>query len=268
MIRSFLHRRIYGRARWQWLFERLHRAGLSGMNHGWVDLDVDGEIPFLRRLRAEVGEKEIVIFDVGANEGQYASKALTIFGDLADLHCFEPSPLAIPILTKSVEGKRNVHVHPFGLGETEAVRVLYATHPGGTGSSLDRKDFPGSRWFYDKTEKVRIRTLDDLSAELGLKRIDLLKIDTEGHELSVLRGAEKMIREGRVSRIQFEFGEGSVAARTFWLDFFLLLSPRYRLFRLLRDGLRPIDDYRLHQEVFVTTNYVALLKEGKPIDAQ
>jgi FkbM family methyltransferase len=263
MIRTLLHRCIYGRNRWQWIFERCHSAALSGMNHGWVDISVDGETYLLRRVRSEMETRKVVIFDVGANRGEYAENVLRIFGGEAELHCFEPSPTACGGLERYLSQHSNVRVHAFGLGDSPGDHDLHAAHVGGTGSSLHLKEFPDSPWVYDQRERVELRRLDDVCAELDISRIDLLKIDTEGHEFQVLRGARRMIEERRISRIQFEFGEGSVASRTYFLDFYRLLTPHYRLFRLLRDGLRPIDEYRLHLEVFVTTNYVALLKTGE-----
>ncbi len=261
-MRALLHRFIYGRKRWQFFFERCHSAALSGMNHGWVDIQVDGEIFFLEQLRSELKGARPVVFDVGANHGQYAEHALRILGPDIDLHCFEPSAVASDVLTTNLGRNDNVRIHPFALGDSPGSHDLHAAHLGGTGSSLHENILPDSPWVYDKTERIEVRKLDDVCKELGISKIDLLKIDTEGHELHVLRGARRMIEAGAIQRIQFEFGEGSVSSGTHFLDFYRLLSPHYRLFRLLKDGLRSVEPYRLHSEVSLTTNYVALLRDG------
>jgi hypothetical protein len=56
-------------------------------------------------------------------------------------------------------------------------------------------------------EEVRVQTLDSALEEMGVDKIDLMKIDTEGHEPRVLRGAQKMLREGRVRAVLCEFNE-------------------------------------------------------------
>jgi hypothetical protein len=55
-------------------------------------------------------------------------------------------------------------------------------------------------------EVIRVETLDGFCAGRGIGRIDVLKIDTEGHDLEVLRGVEWMLRAGRMSLIEVEAG--------------------------------------------------------------
>ena len=144
-------------------------------------------------------------------------------------------------------------LHDYGLGERGEDVPLYAPAPGSPLASTSHRRHPGIQW--DAVETIRIRRLDEVCAEEGIGRIDLLKIDVEGHELSVLRGARTMLGEGRIQRVQFEFGGTNVDSRVFLRDIFELLSD-FNVSRILRDGVVEVR-YEPLWEIFTTTNFIA-----------
>jgi hypothetical protein len=74
-----------------------------------------------------------------------------------------------------------------------------------------------------------------------------------------LRGASKLIERGAIGAIQFEFGAANLDSRTYFRDFFLLLSSKYCLYRVLQDGLFPIVSYKETYEIFKrASNYLAV----------
>jgi hypothetical protein len=100
---------------------------------------------------------------------------------------------------------------------------------------------------------------------VGVGRIDLLKIDVEGHELEVLRGAESLFAGRGVRMVTFEFGGCDIDSRTFFQDFWYFFRERGmgRLFRITPSGyLAPIRHYREADEQFRTTNFLVLPDEG------
>ena len=109
-----------------------------------------------------------------------------------------------------------------------------------------------------RVDEVELRTLDEVPGELGLARIDLLKVDVEGHELPVLKGARGLFDAGAIEAVQFEFGERSLYSRTFLRDFFELLGPAFDFFRVTPFGLRRLE-YSPAAEIFVQeANYLAM----------
>jgi hypothetical protein len=106
-------------------------------------------------------------------------------------------------------------------------------------------------------ERVSVASLDDFCKRHSIRSIDLLKLDAEGHELPILRGASGLLRDGAIRAIQFEFGGCDLDSDTTLRDFFDLLSPNYEIFRILRNGLRPVT-YSERWEIFMTTNFLAL----------
>jgi FkbM family methyltransferase len=114
----------------------------------------------------------------------------------------------------------------------------------------------------DSSERIEVQTIDQFCRTEGVGRIAFLKLDVEGHELAVLHGARRMIGDGLVSFIQFEFGPANIYSRTFFYDFWTLLSDQYDLFRIIPQGIVPITYYGEHREVFLTTNYLAVRKQN------
>jgi len=106
---------------------------------------------------------------------------------------------------------------------------------------------------------VEVETVETICARHEIGHIHLLKVDVEGGELDALRGAEPLIRDGRLDLIQFEFGQNSLEARTYMRDFYDLLEATHELFRVTPRGLVPLGEYRLALEIFESaTNYAAV----------
>ena len=114
----------------------------------------------------------------------------------------------------------------------------------------------------DREEAVSVVTIDEFVSERGLTRVDFMKIDVEGHDLDVLKGSEKSLRSGLIRALSFEMGGANVDTRTFFRDFWDLLSAcGFDLWRVSPTfGLIPVTRYMERDEVLVTTNYMATRK--------
>jgi FkbM family methyltransferase len=254
LIRSrsaIAYQRAAGRVRFQKGFETMHRLALHGMNMGGAadDASRSGESAVIEGLPSRP-----VVFDVGANVGAYAEMVLRIRPH-AHVFCFEPSQAAYRELVGRLAGRGVAYNH--GLGSREESVTLYAPEPGSMLASPHRRRHPNAVW--EPVETVRLRPLDIVHGELGIGHIDLLKLDVEGHELSVLQGSRQLLDAGRVGAIQFEFGGCAVDSRVYLRDFFELLGDRYAIHRVVRDGVHPVEYSELH-EIFTTTNYLAVAR--------
>lgn len=106
---------------------------------------------------------------------------------------------------------------------------------------------------------VPVTTLAAYADQCLLDDIALVKIDTEGHDLAVLRGAVPLLSAGRIAAIQFEYNHRWVFARAFLRDAFeLLQSAGYRLGKLTPLGVEFYPGWDPELESFVEGNYVAL----------
>jgi FkbM family methyltransferase len=189
------------------------------------------------------------VFDVGANLGEYAESVLSLW-------CFEPSPSTFQVLERRIAERPEVTVENLGLSNVDGSLTLHTLGQGSKVASVyqRRTDPQGLR----HTEQVRVQTLDSYCAANGIRSIDLLKLDVEGHELSVLQGAKELLEARAIHFIQFEFSAACVDARVFFRDFWDLLSADFRICRMLKHGLAPITAYDETLEVFKrATNYLA-----------
>lgn len=231
-----------------------------------ADFRDSGELWVLQRLaQAWEGQKGLVLFDVGANRGDYALALATVFSryEEARLFVFEPSPRLYQELAghlPSVVGELRLAPQPIGLGREPVTAVLHGSmKPERAGhNSLYKRRLDHFGAVLDQDETVSIQTLDGFCAANGIRRIHFLKLDIEGHELAALQGAGGMLATDAIDVIQFEFGGCNIDSRAFWQDFFYLLKDRYRLYRILRRGLWEIPGYRETDEIFVTTNFLAI----------
>jgi FkbM family methyltransferase len=222
--------------------------------------EISGEANFLRAFAARW--PEALILDVGANEGQFAEVARSL-APAARIHSFEPHPAAYAKLAERASAI-GVTTHHLALGDTDGdVEIFdYVDETGSQHASLYR----------DVIERVHGRTaaagvavrcaqLDTIAGEREFGRIGLLKIDTEGHELAVLRGARGLLEASAIDVIQFEFNEMNVISRVFMRDFFALL-PGYRFFRLLPAGALHLEVYDPRfMEVFAYQNIVCVRRD-------
>ena len=145
------------------------------------------------------------------------------------------------------------------LSDRTGSSILYVTGLGGGSNSLHA---PVVSTGATSFEQVDIATLDDVADDMGLDEIALLKVDTEGHDLAVLRGAERLFADHRILVAQFEYNHRWVLSRNFLRDAFELLQPKgYCMGKLTPKGVEFYSRWDPDLETFVEGNYVACLPE-------
>jgi FkbM family methyltransferase len=238
---------------------------LMGVGAG-SSVSASGEESVLRRIGGLSESGELVIFDVGANHGQFLQmSAKALAGRPCQMHCFEPSKAAYALLSRRAEGLKNVILNNVGLGRETGDRLLFADKLGSGLASLTKRRLDHFGIGFSESETVSIETLDNYCAFRGIDHIDLLKIDVEGHELDVLAGAAEMLRKRAIRFVTFEFGGCNIDTRTSVQDFYYLFA-RYDM-RIARitpaGGWFELGDYREIYEQFRTTNFVAYCSSGR-----
>ena len=193
----------------------LHKAGydLYSVDRWGQDLTRD-----LSRI---VPSSLPTVLDIGANRGQAARQFLAMFPQ-AVVHSFEPNPSAAAALKTRVDSGRS-KVHVCALGESESEMTLHLAEDD-VGSSLlpwSPRVAPGQHGAWTQPAgaiRVPVRRLDAVWDELDAAAPALLKVDTQGFDLQVLRGAGNLLRPGPVAAVQVELnfaeyyeGQGSAA---------------------------------------------------------
>ena len=259
-----LIRPVLGRKSLYGFYWTLYKLSLMGMNVGLGSgVSSSGENNVLSFVRDNSSGGPLVIFDVGANKGQYSSNLLHYLrGKEISLHCFEPGHETFRILSSTLGSHANVTLNNFGLSNEKSEGQLWYDEAGSGLASLYKRQLDYFGVDFEQSETVMLDTLDNYMAAKNIANIDLLKIDVEGNELNVLHGAERSLSEGKIGAVQIEFGGCNIDSRTFIRDFWNLLSGDFRMFRIMRDGLIEIKKYDERMEMFSCTNFF-FSKRGK-----
>lgn len=232
---------------------------LRGVGTG-AALDVSGEEGVLARLRATSATRYI-IFDVGCNRGDFIDMTLRELGpaSIGALHAFEPAHETFAVLEGRLGSRPGVVLNRCALGRSPGTLQLHYDRAGSGLASLTRRDLSHLSIDLSESEDVEVRTLDEYCATVGVERIDLLKLDVEGHELDVLTGGRAMFEARRIGMVAFEFGGCNIDTRTCLRDFFQYLGRfGMTIHRVTPSGyLHPIMRYGEAEELFLTTNFVA-----------
>ena len=148
-----------------------------------------------------------VIFDIGANIGYYTVQFCRML-HTGEVHAFEPCSYQFTVLNKNIALNKiaNVVANKVIISDTgNMTRKIYFSGMDNTGSSsleVTTAEF----------EEVECTTVDSYCGQKNIDTIDVVKVDVEGHELSVLKGMSQMLRRGKITRIFLEINSHALSA--------------------------------------------------------
>lgn len=153
-----------------------HSINLDGI---YEKSELDLFFEWINSIGVEFAGKNAI--DVGANIGNHS---LYFSGHFDQVYSFEPNPRTYKVLSLNADLVTNVSTYNFGLSDVDSIAKL-SVNPNNIGaSSVTSK-------LQENLVDIELRTIDSLGY---LKNIGLIKIDVEGHEVEVIRGAESLIR--------------------------------------------------------------------------
>ena len=165
-----------------------------------LPLEKLGRDPYLDMSKFVVNSAP-VLFDVGANYGQTIEHFNKIFPG-ATIHSFEPSPNVFDFLLKKAGEMNNLRVWNYGVGAVSGSGMFNENKHQNMSSFLElgREGWGEIKY----TTKTSITSIDDFCRDRKIPNMDILKIDTQGYELEVLKGASKMLSTGKIGLLYFE----------------------------------------------------------------
>lgn len=227
----------------------------SGQNNG--DMFTNGE----RRIVEEWLQKSVTVMDVGANVGEWSRLALSI-NPAINLHCFEPCLSTYQELIKN-DFPVNVVSNQFGLSSSErnAELFIFENHSG-LNSIYRREGLEAGYHLAPQSnrETVRLTTLDQYCTGARITLIDFMKVDVEGHELEVFKGASQLLSNNSIRFIQFEYGGCNIDSRVLIKDIFEFFRgfPDYKIFKVFPTYLKDIEKYDQRLENFQYSNWAVI----------
>jgi FkbM family methyltransferase len=207
---------------------------------------------------AKPGQK-IVALDVGANVGDWTFALLDQAQDNVDVqvHAFEPCLGTYTILLNRISAQSGAaKVSPVrqACSSSAGLGALYVISAGAGTNSLTCAEQDASM------EQVELTSIDEYCHASGIDQISIIKIDAEGHDLAVIRGATGMLQQQRIQVLQFEYNQRWIFSSAFLRDAFNLLSPLgYTIGKVTPFGVEFYDRWDWELETFREGNYIACL---------
>lgn len=233
------------------------------------DIYINGERMIQDRVinaLIDMGSKNIIIFDVGANVGDWSSCIIELLRTIKnkkiiDLYLFEPVPTTLNILKNNLGDADWLHYESFALSSANNVGQMYicgdsagtnSMYPLETGNHLTKIIVP----------KI---TVTEFCKERSIDHVDLLKCDTEGHDMDVFEGTLPMLRDGRISVMQFEYNHLWIFSRHFLKDIFdATVNIPYSLGKVFPDHVELYDRWCPEHDRFFEANYVLIRNDLLP----
>ena len=152
--------------------------------------DVEVQSAFQQFLRPGM-----VVYDIGANVGFTAVLAAKQVGPSGQVICFEPLQNNAEQIRRNaaLNDFRTIAVHQFAVGERDGDAEFQRSQSPTWGRLVQAGAAPSASGFL----KVPMRSLDSLVGNDGLPPPDFIKMDVEGAEVDVLRGAQMLLRQAR-----------------------------------------------------------------------
>lgn len=188
-------------------------------NNGNCDFASNGEKRFLNNFISTYKDKDkdLVIFDVGANVELYTEEILIIgkqVGAYPLVHIFEPTSSCGEKLKQKLFDNQNVKLNQFGVSDCQGETNIFDDKKTSGLASLYKRNLQAYDIELSMQETIKLCRLDDYIRANNISHIDLLKIDIEGHEVTALKGLGEFINSGFINFIQFEYGGANLDSRT------------------------------------------------------
>jgi len=232
------------------------------------DMERNGERALVARLQRALVGQSAVVFDAGANVGNWSARLAPGLHESAALYAFEPVAANFTRLQGVADRlgpmPRLVPVHA-ALGEVDGEVEIFKYGGDLSGAhSVHERDVRAMGTKSSGSEAVQCWRGDTFCRERNIDRIAFVKLDVEGNELAVLRGFSSALAGSRIGAVQFEYCRTWIDARIYLKDAFELLLPLgYALGKLLPDGVQWYDRYDYGLETFQYANFVAARPEWK-----
>jgi FkbM family methyltransferase len=170
----------------------------SGIRHQLMDNN-----PFLRQSKL-IKEKNPIIFDIGAHEGESIKQFKKLWKDEVRVYSFEASKRNFSNLYHKFNGMKNVKLEHKAVSNFNGIIEFNINKSSFTNSILPTIDLSDDRLEHVATESVAAITIDKYCQEHNINKIDILKIDVQGAEMLVLEGSEEMLKKGHISLVYLE----------------------------------------------------------------
>ena len=221
----------------------------------------------IKKLAKKIDDKNNLFLDIGAHQGTITKIVLDNTQNL-NVICYEPHSEHYKKLSQSLNKEKRCKIFQYAVGSKIENKILFDWKKHGTGFASFYKDsikqflLPTyGKISLDYENSVKVITLDSINYD---KKIEFIKIDVEGNEFEVLKGARDSIKNHEPKYILLEFGEPNVYSRVFLKDLINLLD-NYSSYRVMPGGkmLELNNPYNVVTHEFFCAQNIIFVKNNK-----
>jgi len=185
------------------------------------------------------------ILDIGSNIGFYAKILSSFTGETGKVFCFEPDATNFKYLKKNTQGIKNIVLFNNAVSDKADTIKVYKSKL----LNVDHRTYPVNN--YDTVEEIESVSIDALLKDKTISKVDVIKIDIQGYELTAFNGMKELLSTNNDLKIIAEYWpHGFKRAGTSAIEF-------YNFFDILGYNFYLIDDNtltKITKEYIVTNN--------------
>jgi len=149
------------------------------------------------------------IFDIGAHMGETVQYYRRLF-PRSRIFAFEPNPELYRFCQQRFQEDKKVSIYRLAVAAENKQETMFINKDSATSSLKKSVDEAEKNWGRAvcqivKTENVKVVTLDRFCGSIGVDVIHICKVDVQGHEIEVLRGAQGLLAQSQISLLQLEW---------------------------------------------------------------
>ena len=252
---------LLGRRRASRLDRKLYTAARG---EGQNAIATNGEMALIEQaITAFMDAAPFRASDVGANLGEWTDLVLATAARQklsAKILMFEPTPTAFASLSEKYSGNAAVEVKQVALSSKAGTAEFEVVGSHAGTNSLNVTDAPAG-----STINVALASGADVHSMAGGGEVQFIKVDTEGHDLEVLRGLELLLETRAVAILQIEYNwRWLVNGSSLRAAMLLSELHGHRLGRVAPDGLEIYDGWNAELDRFFETNYALVRPDVLP----
>ncbi len=170
------------------------------------------------------------VLDIGANIGFYAKIISNLVGPKGKVYCFEPDKTNFNYLVKNTNAIANIKLFNLAVSDKEEVIKVYKSKL----LNVDHRTYPVNN--YDSVEEINAKSIDGMLGE-EIEKIDLIKIDIQGFELTAFKGMQNLLsKQNNIKIIAEYWPHGFKRAGTSAIEFYDFFDKLNYQFKLIDEG--------------------------------
>jgi FkbM family methyltransferase len=238
--------------------EAIEKLFQEANGKGFGTSSIELEVKLFQKVLDSLNITKPILIDLGGNIGLWSLEFKRVYPE-SEIHILEPSSAAFKKLAENIKHQKNITIHKLAVDVKNGTRLLHSDQPGSGMASFYERNLNHFGIEIKNAEPVECIEIDDFIQQNGISP-NCLKIDIEGHELSILRSVISIGEKFRV--ILFEFGGCNIDSHTYFQEFWYFFeSNNYKLFRVSPSGPKEVKSYNESLETFRTTNYIAVAQD-------